>query len=172
MQYPISKRVAFLGLFVSFSLVLSYIENLIPVSFAIPGIKIGLSNLAVLLCLYLFAPLDALIITLIKAIVSSFLFGNMTMLIYSISGAFISCLCMILVKQILKIHMITISAIGGIMHNVAQLGVAYFIIKSKGIFYYFPYLFLSGLLFGILIGFVALILLPYLKKIVKVGEKI
>lgn len=170
MQLPIKKKTPYLGLLLSFSLILSYIESLIPFNFAIPGIKIGLSNFSVVLCLYIFSPIDAMLISLTKAVLSSLLFGNFSTLIYSTAGALLSCLLMILLKKIRLIHIISVSAIGGVTHNIAQLFVAYMIIRSNGVLYYLPYLIFSGLVFGSLLGFIVNLIIPYIKKVIYKGE--
>ena len=81
------KTVARYGLLTALAMVLSYLESLVPLSFAVPGVKLGLSNLAVVLCLYLFGWRKALLLTVVKAIFSGLLFGNLFMILYSLAGA-------------------------------------------------------------------------------------
>ena len=69
-------RTAFLGLLLAFALILSYIETLIPFQSGVPGIKLGLANLAVILSLYLFGWKEALLLTTLKALLSGLLFGT------------------------------------------------------------------------------------------------
>jgi len=169
MDIPINKRTPYLGVLLAFALILSYIESIIPINIGIPGIKLGLSNLAVILTIYMFRPSDGILICLLKSSLSCLLFGNMTMAMYSIFGALISCIIMLLVKKYIPLHIITVSAIGGVFHNLAQLCVGYFIIRSRGIFYYVPVLIISGLLFGMLIGYLGHLLLPYITKFIYKG---
>ncbi len=161
-----------MGLLLAFSLILSYIEVLIPFQPGIPGIKLGLANLAVLLCLYLIGIREAILLTLVKAVITGFLFGNLSMIMYSLSGAFFSIIIMILMKKSGMFHLPVISAMGGVMHNVGQLLIAYVTVQTYGIVYYIPILLIAGLLTGILLGTVATLLLPYLQKILKRGMQL
>ncbi len=166
------NKVAYMGLLLAFSLILSYIEVLIPFQPGIPGIKLGLANLAVLLCLYLIGVREAILLTLVKAVITGFLFGNLSMIMYSLSGAFFSIIIMILMKKSGMFHLPVISAMGGVMHNVGQLLIAYVTVQTYGIVYYIPILLIAGLLTGILLGTVATLLLPYLQKILKRGMQL
>lgn len=163
------NKTAFMGLLLAFALILSYIETLIPLNVGIPGIKLGLANLAVLLCLYLFDWKEALLLTTIKALLSGLLFGNLFMIIYSLAGAWLSCLTMIAMKKSQWFHVPVVSAAGGVMHNAGQLLVAAFVVKTYGIFYYIPILIIAGLILGLIIGSVASLVLPYIKNILEKG---
>lgn len=163
-------KTSYMGLLLAFALILSYIETLIPFPFGIPGMKLGLANLAVVLTLYLLGYREALFLTAAKALLSGFLFGNLTMILYSLSGAIISFLVMALMVRSEKFHLPVVSAMGGVMHNIGQLAVAFVIVSAYGIFYYAPVLILSGLITGILIGIMASLVLPYIKKIIERGN--
>ena len=157
-------KTAYLGLLLAFALILSYVEVLIPFSFGIPGVKLGLANMAVLLTLYLFGYRDAFLLTVVKALLCGILFGNMTMILYSLSGAMLSFLAMAVMVKSDRFHLFTVSSMGGVMHNVGQLLVAYFTVKTYSIFYYVPILILSGLIAGILIGIIVVLVMPYIRK--------
>lgn len=163
------NKTAFLGLLLSFALILSYIETLIPLPIGIPGIKLGLSNLAVLLCLYLLGSKEALLLTTLKALISGLLFGNLFMILYSLSGAWLSYLVMIGMKRSRWFHVPVVSAAGGVMHNMGQLFVAFFVVKTYGVFYYVPILMVAGLIVGLIIGSVASLVLPYIQNIMTKG---
>lgn len=165
-------KTAYLGLLLAFALILSYIEALLPISFGIPGIKLGLANAAVLLTLYLLGYRDAFLLTVVKAVLSGFLFGNMTMILYSISGAVCSFLVMAAMRKSNRFHLLIVSAAGGVMHNAGQLLVAYFTIKTFGIFYYVPILILSGLLTGIFIGIIVSLVMPFVRNVMKRGSSL
>lgn len=166
------NKTAYLGLLLAFALILSYVEALIPLYVGIPGVKLGLANLAVLLCLYLFGYREAFFLTIVKAIVCGFLFGNLYMIIYSLSGAVLSCVVMSFMIQSDKFHIPVVSAIGGTFHNIGQLIVAYFTVKTYGILYYMPILLISGLVTGILIGVMAFLVMPYIKKVIERSERL
>lgn len=168
MHSPTNKigRIAFLGLLTALALILSYIETLIPFQPGIPGIKIGLANLAVLICLYLFGWKEAMLLTVVKVLVSGFLFGNLFMIAYSLAGALLSALTMILLKRTGWFHVPVVSAAGGVMHNIGQLIVAFFAVETYSVIYYMPVLILAGLITGIVIGAAAALVLPYIQNIV------
>lgn len=159
------NKTAFMGLLLAFALILSYIETLIPLNVGIPGIKLGLANLAVLLCLYLSDWKEALLLTTVKALLSGLLFGNLLMIIYSLAGAWLSCLIMIAMKKSQWFHVPVVSAAGGVMHNAGQLLVAAFVVKTYGVFYYIPVLIIAGLTVGLITGSLACLVLPYIKNI-------
>lgn len=163
------SKTAFLGLLLAFALILSYIETLISFQSGIPGIKLGLANLAVILSLYLFDWKEALLISTLKALLSGLLFGNLFMILYSLAGAWLSCITMILMKKSSWFHLPVISASGGVMHNVGQLIVAAFVVKTYGVLYYVPILIIAGLVVGLIIGAAASFVLPYIQNIVKKG---
>lgn len=154
-----------MGLLLAFALILSYIETLIPFHIGIPGIKLGLANLAVILCLYLFEWKEALLLTTLKAVISGLLFGNLFMILYSLAGAWLSCLTMIVMKKSRWFHLPAVSALGGVMHNMGQLLVAVFVIRTYGIFYYMPVLMVAGLAVGLITGSAAALVLPYIQRI-------
>ena len=90
------------------------------------------------------------------------------MMFYSISGAALSLLCMILAKQIKGFSMVGISIIGGIMHNVGQIICAAFVVRTNGVFTYLPVLMIAGVVSGMLIGIAASLVIvrvkPYIRK--------
>lgn len=159
------NRTVFMGLLLAFALILSYIETLIPFHIGIPGIKLGLANLAVILCLYLFEWKEALLLTTLKAVISGLLFGNLFMILYSLAGAWLSCLTMIVMKKSRWFHLPAVSALGGVMHNMGQLLVAVFVIRTYGIFYYMPVLMVAGLAVGLITGSAAALVLHYIQRI-------
>ena len=160
----------YLGVFLSFSLILSYIESLIPLGISLPGFKIGLSNLGVLITLIFFGPGYALMIAILKSLISSLLFGSITSLMYSLSGAVLSALIMGLLYKTKKVSIPVISAAGGVIHNLAQIIVAYFLLGTSAVFYYLPLLMIAGLLMGLLLGFLILAIRPSLIKIIHRGD--
>ena len=154
----------YLGLLLAFALILSYVETLIPFSVAMPGIKIGMSNLAVVWCLYLFSFKDAMLLTICKAVLSGLLFGNPVMILYSLTGAVLSCAVMYLLRRNNAFHVPVVSAAGGVTHNLGQLLVAFLMVQTYGIIYYIPFLLLAGLVVGGIIGSISALVLPYLQN--------
>lgn len=166
------NKAAYLGLLLAFALILSYIEVLLPLQTGIPGVKLGLANLAVLLCLYLFTVKEAMLLSVVKAVLTGLLFGNLYMIIYSLAGAILSCLVMAVMIRLGKWHVPVVSAMGGVMHNVGQLIIAYLTIQTYGILYYVPILLIAGLITGLLIGMIVSLTLPYIKKVIERSERV
>ena len=160
----------YLGLLLALALILSYVETLIPFSVAIPGIKIGMSNLTVIWCLYLLSFREAMLLSVSKAILSGLLFGNPVMILYSLSGAVLSCLVMYILKRCNGFHVPVVSAVGGVAHNIGQLLVAFFMVQTYGIVYYIPFLLLAGLLMGGVNGSISTLVLPYLQNYLSKGH--
>ena len=149
------NKVAYLGVFLALALICSYVESLIPFYFGIPGVKLGLTNLVVVLMLYCVGAKEALLISVLRVVLSGFLFGNMFSILYSLAGGLLSFIVMVLLKKIAKSSMVFVSVCGGIFHNVGQLIVAAIVVENYNIFYYFPILLLAGFLTGFLIGIAA-----------------
>lgn len=158
------KHIAYLGLLLTLALILSYVESLIPVFVSIPGVKLGLANLVVLICLYAYPSKYAFLISGMRVILAGILFGSMFSILYSLSGAFFSLVVMICAKKVFKLGILGVSILGGIFHNVGQLLVAMAVVSNYRISYLLPYLLVSGILTGATIGLIANGIFPYLKK--------
>ena len=149
------KKVGYYGVFLALALVLSYVESLIPFYFGVPGMKLGLTNVIVLILLYLYGPADALIISVTRVILAGFLFGNAFSIIYSLAGALFSFVVMALLKRTKKFQIVTVSAVGGICHNLGQILVAVCVVENYHLMLYFPMLMAAGIVMGLLIGVAA-----------------
>ena len=156
------NKVAYLGMATAISLILSYIEGLIPIAPMVPGIKLGLTNIVVLMLLITLGWKSALVVSFMRVLIAGFLFGNLSMIMYSLTGAVISLFGMYFFLQTKKFSVISISIFGGILHNAGQLLLAIIVLKSKALLFYAPVLFMSGLLTGALIGFIVKQLKVYL----------
>lgn len=152
---PWRGKVAYLGVFLALALICSYVESLIPFYFGIPGVKLGLTNIVVVLLLYLVGAREALLISIARVFLAGFLFGNMFSIIYSLAGALLSFAVMALLKKAGKFGVLPISISGGIFHNVGQLVVAALVVENYNIFYYMPVLLVAGIVTGALIGIAA-----------------
>lgn len=147
-----AKKVARSGMLIALAFIFGYVEMLFPFSIGIPGVKIGLANLAILSCLYLFHPCEVFLILAVRIVLSGFLFGNMASILYSLAGGILSFLGMWIGKNLAKLPIEIVSMLGGILHNIGQLVLAAFVLSSAGVFLYLPVLLLSGGGFGLLIG--------------------
>ncbi len=146
------KNVAQMGLYLALALILSYVESLIPFYFGIPGVKLGLTNLIVVMMLYQIGGKEAFSVSLLRIVLAGFLFGNMFSILYSLAGGILSFLLMYLAKKTKLFHLVTVSIVGGISHNIGQILVAYFIVNNGTIFYWIPVLLVAGIMTGGVIG--------------------
>lgn len=146
------RRTAYLGLYLALALVCSYIESLIPISFGIPGIKLGLANVVIILVLYDLGAAWAAAVCVLRILLAGFMFGNMFSIIYSLAGGLLSLGCMLLLKKTGKFKIISISAAGGVTHNLGQIIVAALVVENINLFYYYPVLLTAGVITGVLIG--------------------
>lgn len=184
------RRTAELGVMLALALILSYVESLIPFSFGIPGIKLGLPNLIVLLLLYgggetpstqieerrRWQPViiftkgerEALLVNGMRIVLSGFLFSNLYTILYALAGAAFSFLAMMIGRRTKRFSMIGVSVLGGVFHNAGQLLVAMAVVETFAVVYYIPFLIAAGTVTGALLGLVGRELLPYLRRI---GEK-
>lgn len=144
-----------MGMLVALAMVLGFVETLIPINLGIPGMKLGLANIVVVIALFLFDIKTAVVVSILRIILIAMTFGNMSMMFYSIAGASLSLLSMIAISNIKSFSLISISIVGGIMHNVGQIICAAFVVRTNGVFTYLPVLMIAGLVSGALIGIVA-----------------
>ena len=137
------------------ALIFSYVETLIPVSFGIQGVKLGLANLIIVIALYKMRLKEVYLLSVTRILLSGFLFGNYFSILYSLAGGLLSLTVMALLKKREGYTVIGISAAGGVFHNVGQLLVAMAVVESFAISGYLPVLLIAGLLTGLLIGILA-----------------
>lgn len=160
-----SKKIATYGMLVALAFILSYIESIIPLPIPVPGIKIGLANLVVITALYLMGPGDALILSLLRVVLVGFTFGNMSTMMFSLAGGLLSWLVMVLAKRSKVFSMTGVSILGGISHNIGQILVAIVVFNTATLVYYLPFLILSGLVTGTVIGILGAIITKRVQKI-------
>jgi heptaprenyl diphosphate synthase len=149
------RKTAYLGVFLAVALICSYIETLIPFQFGIPGIKLGLANLVVVLMLYCVGAKESLLISVLRIVLVGILFGNLISILYSLSGGMLSFLVMYLLKRAGRLGCVSVSVAGGISHNIGQILVAALIVSNFNILFYIPVLLIAGLVTGLLIGILA-----------------
>ncbi|MBO5316434.1 MAG: Gx transporter family protein [Clostridia bacterium] len=154
-----TKKLTTLSLLISVAMVLSYIESLIPAFVAVPGVKVGLSNIATVFALYTLGAPGAVAISVIRVFLSSLLFGNFAMMIYSLAGAALALTFMILIKATGVFSEVGVSVIGGIMHNAGQIIAAAFMMENSGIVSYLVPLAISGTIAGVAVGLISALLI-------------
>ncbi len=148
-------KVAYFGVFTALALIFSYVETLIPVNFGIQGVKLGLANLVIVIALYKMKLSDAFLLSVVRVVLSGFIFGNYFSILYSLSGGVFSLAVMALLKRAGGFSVIGISIAGGIAHNIGQLIVAMLVVETFRVAYYLPVLLLAGMLAGSVIGIAA-----------------
>ena len=146
------KKTAYLGVFAAVAIIFGYVESLFPFFAGIPGIKLGLANLAVLYILEKYTWKEAALVSAVRIVVIGFLFGNMFSILYSLAGAALSLAVMTLMKKRSGFSILGVSVSGGVSHNIGQLIVAALIVVNAAFLYYAPILIISGVITGLLIG--------------------
>lgn len=146
-----TKTLTKCALLAATAIIFGYAESLLPAFSAIPGIKLGLSNIVILLALFRFGKAPAFFIMLIKVSVCALLFSGVNVFIYSLGGGILSLAAMIIFRRA-GFGVIGISMLGGIFHNIGQLFSAALMLGSGAVFFYLPPLLLSGMIFGGITG--------------------
>ena len=147
-----TKKIAYLGLLIALAFVFSYIEFLIPVNIGVPGAKLGLANLVVIVALYTLGERDAFLLSVVRIVLVGFTFANMASMIYSLAGGILSYLAMVIAKKTKLLSMTGVSVLGGVFHNVGQIIVAILVLETASLVYYLPVLLIAGITSGVIIG--------------------
>lgn len=159
------KKTAYFGVFTALALIFSYVETFVPVPVGIPGVKLGLANLIIVIALYKMTVRETYVLSVVRVVLAGFIFGNLFSIVYSLAGGLLSLTVMVLLKKSGRFSLIGISAAGGVFHNVGQLLMAAIVLESLSVGYYFSVLLVSGVVTGILIGIIAGEMLKRLNRI-------
>lgn len=146
------SEVAYFGVFTTLALIFSYVETLIPIQFGIPGVKLGLANLIIVIALYRMKLSEAYLLSIVRVLLAGFIFGNYFSIIYSLAGGLLSLTVMALLRKKGGFSVIGVSIAGGVFHNIGQLIIASVIVETFSVMYYVPVLLIAGLVTGLLIG--------------------
>ena len=148
-----SRKLAYLGLCTAVALILAYVEVLLPPLFsAIPGIKLGLPNIAIIFVLYRYGIRSAAAVSFVRMAVVAMLFGNPMTFVYSLAGAFLSLSVMALLRRMDFLSMVGVSVAGGVFHNVGQILMAMLLLGTAELGYYLIVLAITGTVSGIFVG--------------------
>ena len=153
-----TKRLVLLAMLTAVAMILSYVESLLP-SVGIPGVKMGLANIAVIFALFRFGWKEAAALSLVRAVLVSLLFGSVGAMLYSLAGAVLSLAVMALLRRIDRFSTVGVSVAGGVAHNAGQILMAMLILQTKQLLGYLPVLAVSGIAGGVLTGLVAALLI-------------
>lgn len=163
-KHMTGTQIAEYGLLIALAMVLSYVEFLIPFSFAVPGVKLGLANIVVVFALYRLGKTEAFAISILRVLLMTLMFGNAFALAYSLSGAILSFGVMLLLLKIGRFSPVGVGIGGGVFHNIGQILCAMVLFETEQIIYYLPVLFISGTLAGIAIGVISGVLIERIKQ--------
>ena len=160
------RRLTFLALFTAFAILLSYVEFILPPIYsAVPGIKLGLPNVAIILALYRYGVRDAAAVSLVRLVLVAMLFGNPVTFIYSFAGAALSLALMAILKKLDFLSETGVSVAGAVSHNLGQIAVAMILLRTAELGYYMIVLAVTGTVAGIFVGLVGRLLIKRLEKI-------
>lgn len=162
----VTKKISLLAMLLSLSMVFSYFEARFPIITWIPGAKLGLANIVVMVALYEIGTKEAWCLSVLRVILTGFLFANLFSVLFSLAGAFLSLGAMTILKRYTKLSMLYVSIAGGILHNLGQIIVASIVLENQNVWYYFPVLFFTGILAGTIIGILGC---SICKKVRKIG---
>lgn len=150
-----SKTVAMYGMFLAVALVVSYLESLLPLFVAVPGVKLGIANAVIMLVLYQMGAKQAFVLSVARVVLAALLFSGLFTMLYSLAGAVCSLTGMILLKRSKAFSPVGVSVAGGVLHNIGQIVVAMLVMEQAALISYFPVLLVSGVVSGVVIGVIA-----------------
>ncbi len=148
------RRLTTNGLLLALAFVFSYIEWLLPEFLMIPGAKPGLTNIVIVTALYCVGAGDALLINIVRIILVGFTFGNLTAMLFGLTGGLLSLVVMTLLKKTDHFGIAGVSIAGGVCHNLGQLAAAVVVMRTMAVLSYLPYLILLGAAAGLVVGLV------------------
>ena len=162
-----TQRLTLTAMLSVIALMFSYIEAMIPVTFGIPGFKLGFANIMIIIAIYILDARFAFGINLFRIILSALLFGTPFSMMYSLAGGMLSLIVMLVLKKTNLFSVIGVSMAGGVFHNLGQLCVAAFAVSNIRMFIYFPVLVFTGIATGIGTGIIAYIVIRKLSAVLK-----
>lgn len=162
-----TRKIAYLGLLIALAFIFSYVEFLIPVNLGVPGAKLGLANLVIIVALYTLNAKDAFLLSMLRIVLVGFTFGNMASMLYSLAGGIVSFAVMVIAKRTKLLSLTGVSVLGGVSHNIGQIIMAIWVVHTPSLIYYLPVLLLAGSLSGIAIGVLGAIVTRRIQKLVK-----
>jgi len=163
------KRITLLGILLAFTLIMGLVERLIPLDGMIPGMRLGLANLAVVISLYTLKRSDTFILIILKCLMTAMFSGSFIALLYSLTGSIASLLIMLLLVSLKtkNVSVIGVSVSGAAFHNLGQITIARLIFGTWGVLLYLPFLLIIGTISGIIIGFLAKATYPRISTYLK-----
>ena len=158
------QRITRIALLTALSLILFILEGFLPLPLPVPGAKLGLAAIVTLIALYTMSTRDAVLMLTLRTVLASAFGGGLAPMLYSLAGGAASFAAMVLLKRYTQLSIVSISAAGGFLHNMAQLLVAAAVMQTSALFVYAPMLGIVGILTGILIGITARVILQKISR--------
>lgn len=158
------RNISMLAALAALALVFGYLEALIPLPVSIPGVKLGLANVVVLVSLYALGPKASCVVMLLKVMLLAFIVGSPSMLVFSLAGSVLAWLGMLALYRVSFINIVAVSVVAAVLHNVGQLVAAYFVLQSAAVFLNLPFMLVAGCITGVLTGMLATAVLRALGK--------
>lgn len=150
------RKMVFLGIMISISIVVSMVEaEISTVLFIIPGVKLGLANIITLIILYIYGPKDAFIVLIIRILLVAIIYSAMPAPLMSLAGGIFAYVTMVLIKKIKQLSVVSVSVAGSLMHMVGQIIMAILVLATKELLLYLPYMIILSVPTGIFTGIVA-----------------
>ena len=153
------NSVAYGGVFLALAVVASYIETLLPLSFAVPGMKIGLANAVIMVVCFRCGIKKGAILSVLRIMLSAILFQGLFTIIYSLAGAALSLISIGILYKKNVFGVVGVSVVSAVMHNLGQIIVAALLVENSTVLLYFPVLLVTAIIAGVIIGILAGIVL-------------
>lgn len=160
-----TKKITEFGLLLAVSLIFSYVETLVPVIIAVPGIKLGLANMITIMILYRLGGKEAVFFMTLRVVMAGFLFSGVSGILYGLSGGILSIVIMKFLKNKNAFSVLGVSIAGAIFHNAGQIIVAMFIMENVNVLYYFAVLLMAGAVSGLAVGYLSYLLMKQYNKL-------
>lgn len=162
---------ALCAVLLALAIVISFLESSLNLTPPVPGIKLGLANLVMVCALYILGGKYAAVISVARVFMVGIFAGQVNMIPYSLAGAMLSLVVMMLLKRFTKLSVIAVSCFGGICHNIGQLIIAMIVVENTTLVVYLPALLIAGFITGLAIGIVSKLILPAVRKSYDVVSK-
>ena len=160
-------RLVLTALIAAVGMLLGYIETLVPLPIAVPGIKLGFANIAILFALYAVDIRMALFVAIAKLLVVAFTFGSPFMALFSLGGTALAFVAMVLLKKTERVGIVGVSSAAAVCHNLGQLCVATFALGTPSVWSLAPVLIVAGIITGCITGALAALILKATSSVVK-----
>ncbi len=158
-----TKRLAMAGVLIALAFIFSYVESLLPSFSGVPGVKPGFSNIVTMVALYAIDWKYAVVISLVRVVLSGLTFNGMVAMLYGLAGSVLSLIVMIVLSKLNLFNTAAVSIAGGVAHNIGQILVAW-VLLNGAIVYYLPVLLVSGVIAGLIVGVIAGFVISRVKK--------